>query len=58
MGMSIQSSTASMAQTTSSVSSMQQQQLIQSMQTPAPAAAQEPVSKPVGNVGNNIDVRA
>lgn len=58
MGMSIQSSTASMAQTTSSVSSMQQQQLIQSMQAPAPAASQEPVSKPVGNVGNNIDVRA
>jgi hypothetical protein len=58
MGMSIQNavtSTANMAQAASSVSTIQQQQLVQSMQTPAP---QEPVSKPVGNVGNNIDVRA
>jgi membrane protease subunit (stomatin/prohibitin family) len=64
MGMSVQSSSAaSMTSAASSVSQMQQMQqsqLLQALQTPAPAsaAAQEPVSKPVGNTGNNVDIRA
>jgi hypothetical protein len=61
MGMSVQSSSASMTSAVSSVSQMQQMQqsqLLQALQAPAQAAPQEPVSKPVGNTGNNIDIRA
>lgn len=59
MGMSIPS--AGSAASTTGVSYIQQQQmkdqmqsLLSSVQTP-PA---QPVSKPVGNVGNNVDVMA
>jgi len=58
MGMSVQSSSSSMLQAMSSVSSMQQMQLMQAQQPPVQAAPSEPVSKPVGNLGNNIDIRA
>jgi hypothetical protein len=43
---------------------MQQLQQAQMMQTlmastqAAPVASKEPVSRPVGNLGNNIDIRA
>lgn len=61
MGMSVQSSSASMAASISSVSQMQQMQqsqLLQALQMPAPAPQQEQVSRPVGNLGNNINIMA
>ncbi|MFA6969854.1 MAG: hypothetical protein WC208_00490 [Gallionella sp.] len=61
MGMSVQSASASMASSISSVSQMQQMQqaqLLNALQPQVQAAPQEPVSKPVGNLGNNIDIRA
>lgn len=61
MGMSVQSSSASMAASISSVSQMQQMQqsqLLNALQPPVQAAPQEPVSRPVGNLGNNINIMA
>lgn len=59
MGMSIPSSSA--AQSTSGVSFMQQQQMKDQMQTLLSSVQTPPVeqvSKPVGNVGNNINTIA
>ena len=59
MGMSVQSSSA--ATSVSSVSQMQQMQqaqLLKALQPPAQATPQESVSKPVGNLGNNINIMA
>ena len=61
MGMSVRSSSASMASSVSSVSQMQQMQqarLLSAMQQQPQVAPQEAVSKPVGNVGNNINIMA
>lgn len=58
MGMSIPG--ASSAASTTGVSYIQQQQMKDQMQTlmSSTQAAAEPVSKPVGNVGNNVDTMA
>ncbi len=61
MGMSVQSSSASMAASISSVSQMQQMQqsqLLNMLKPPVQVAPQEQVSKPVGNLGNNINIMA
>lgn len=59
MGMSIPS--AGSASSMTGVSYMQQQQMQSQMQTllsSTQTTAPEPVSKPVGNVGNNINTTA
>ena len=60
MGMSVGSTSSSMASSVSSVSQMQQMQqarLLSALPQPQ-AAPQETASKPVGNLGNNINIMA
>lgn len=50
-----------MASSISSVSQMQQMQqaqLLNALQPPVQSAPQEQVSRPVGNLGNNINIMA
>ncbi|NNM81410.1 MAG: hypothetical protein HKL98_02245 [Burkholderiales bacterium] len=57
MGMSMQSVSSTPA--TSTVSALQQMQQMQSLQQQPPVQQPNPIpSKPVGPLGNNIDVKA